>query len=193
MVMYQRIEYATWLRVRRRVADPTRGRAYPARLERLVKAIGVLVASALMLACDVRVPTRLISTTDAELYDMCLIASERWYDATGVYTECLYGASDKHLPMSWGVPEQKCAAAVTSKRRILIRRGPVTECNERKIPYENHVAIVTHEMGHAMAGVGAGHAESGIMGRIVYGDSLINQASIDWLCETAECVWEEAE
>lgn len=154
----------------------------------------ILLLALLLTACEYRLkPTRFISTTDEQLYAMCLEASGRWYDATGINVECLYGLGDKYLPLEWGYPGRVCAAGSTSRARIRIRREPLAECNEREMTPEAHLAIVTHEMGHAIVGGGLGHAESGVMARSTGPGAIIDQASIDWLCVSAECVWTDPE
>ncbi len=194
---YRKLEYATWLCVHKRMTALGRGRAYSASVERLVRWVGVLVASALMLACEgYRQPTRFVSTVDPELLTLCNLASDRWYEATGIAVECLYGESDYHTPMRWGVPGD-CAYGNTNDERIMVRHDARAECNEKvpaPDPEATRLAVVTHELGHAIAGWrDHTHAASGVMGRVTYRGAPIDQASIDWLCETADCVWEEAE
>lgn len=156
------------------------------------KATILFVTLILTLGCaDERVPTRFISTEDTELYALCEEASDRWYEATGIAVECLYGRGDSYLPMSWGEPGFECATGSTTQARIRIRREAPPCQPDLVMTRGLYLAVVTHEMGHAIAGLGAGHAPSGVMGRYV-GDT-IDQASIDWLCAHAECAWTDPE
>lgn len=156
----------------------------------------ILFLTLILCACEYRQPARFVSTTDTELYGLCLEASDRWYEATGLHIDCLYGSSDRHIAMSWGMP-RRCAAGTTTIEEITIRHDPRPDCNERSLgedPQATYLAIVTHELGHVLAGYRHGtHAESGVMARTAWAGDLIDRASIDWVCASADCAREEPE
>lgn len=198
MSEYRKVEYATWLRVHKRMTDSPRGKSYPAILERLVKVIGVVVASTLLLAGCVREPSRFVSATDDTLYDLCLTASDRWYDATGIQVDCLYGRSDQHTPMRWGDPGG-CRAGSTDEDRILIHEPDhLAECKGGRAWTDEEGAViletvVTHEMGHVIAGGHRGHSVDGAMARVTTPGAPIDESTLEWLCSAVECAWREAE
>lgn len=188
--MYHECEERVWARLTASLGTLPRVRIP---VDRRVAEILVVLYTAV--GCDMHA-ARIVYTPDETLLDYCDQGAERWYDATGILFECTDVPVPDAVYLVWGIPSNRCAAGMTDHDAIVIRPSdPPEGCGGHGLEWSEQlvVSVVTHEMGHVLAGRRAGHAEGGIMARVHPPGALIDEATLNWLCSHTECVWEEAE
>lgn len=133
----------------------------------------------LALACTGYAPANGV-TAAPELYAACTIAAERWAEATGMLPTC-----DEGRPMVPGNVRGAPAGHTDGERVTVEMDRP--ECLE---------LFVAHELGHVLAGGGDGdHPRHGdlMSAQPSACGALILAEDLDFVCDTAPCLWRQPE
>jgi len=139
----------------------------------------VLVALALLTGCTGYAPADGV-TAAPELLETCLVAAERWGEATGLLPSCESGR-----PMVAGNVRGVPAGHTDGARVTVEMTDPA--CLE---------LFVAHELGHVLAGGGDGEHPRG--GSLMAAQppscgALITSADVSFVCGGAPCAWEQTE